>query len=69
MRNKFKRGQLVSIKGIGKCNGTQYKNVIGKVIGKDDFFLDYEIQFKNGSTDWFDEKYLRAKRKYTKKEK
>ena len=46
MRNKFKRGQLVSIKGIGKCNGTQYKNVIGKAIGKDDFFWIMKFNLK-----------------------
>jgi len=69
MHNKFKIGQLVSVNGIGKCNGKQYKNAIGKVISKDDFFLDYEIQFKDGSIDWLDEKDLRVKRKYTKKEK
>ena len=69
MHNKFKIGQLVSVNGIGKCNGKKYKNAIGKVISKDDFFLDYEIQFKDGSIDWLDEKDLRVKRKYTKKEK
>jgi len=67
--NKFKIGQFVYVRGIGKCNGKVYKHIIGKVIGKDSFFLDYEIQFKDGSTDWLDEECLEAKRKYNKKEK
>ena len=68
MFNKFKIGQLVYVRGIGKWNGKKYKHVIGKVIARDDFFLDYEIQFKDGTTDWLDEEYLEAKRNYKKKE-
>lgn len=63
MHNKIKIGQIVFVKGIGKCNGTQYNNAIGKVIGKDDFFLDYEIQFENGSIDWIDKEYIKKKEK------
>ena len=66
MFNKFKIGQFVIVNGIGKCDGKRYINEKAKVISKDDFFLDYEVKFSDGTTDWLDEKYIRKIRKYTK---
>lgn len=69
MHNKFKMGQFVHVRGIGKVDEKFYDNVVGKVIERDDFFLDYQIEFSNGTTDWVDEKYLKAIRKYRKRRK
>ena len=66
MFNKFKIGQFVLVTGIGKCEDKKYYNQKAKVIEKDDYFLDYKVEFSNGTTDWLDEKYLRKPRKYNK---
>ena len=44
--------------GIGKCNDKRYKNKIGKVICRDPFFFDYNIQFEDGTEDWIDDIYI-----------
>lgn len=59
MFNKFKNGELVIISGIGKCNKTVYVNIIGQVICRDPYFLDYNVLLENGKEDWFDAKYLK----------
>jgi hypothetical protein len=58
MFNKFKNGELVIISGIGKCNHDVYVNIIGRVICRDPYFLDYNVLLENGQEDWFDAKYL-----------
>ena len=44
MHNKFKIDELVIVNGIGKENGTIYKNRIAKVICRDPFYFDYNIK-------------------------
>ena len=44
MHNKFKIDELVIVNGIGKENGTIYKNRIAKVICRDPFYFDYNIR-------------------------
>lgn len=58
MFNKFKDGEIVIINGIGKCNNTIYVNVVGRVICRDPYFLDYNVLLEDGTEDWFDGKYL-----------
>ena len=43
MHNKFKIDEMVIVNGIGKENGTIYKNRIAKVICRDPFYFDYNI--------------------------
>lgn len=59
MFNKFKNGEVVIVEGIGKCKGTLYINIIGKVICRDPYYLDYNVLLEDGSEDWFDAKYLK----------
>ena len=58
MYNKFKDGDSVIVNGIGKCNDKRYKSKIGKVICRDPFFFDYNIQFEDGTEDWIDDIYI-----------
>lgn len=58
MFNKFKNGELVIVSGVGKCNNTIYVSVVGRVICRDPYFLDYNVILENGEEDWFDERYL-----------
>lgn len=58
MFNKFKNKSIVCVTGYGKCNSQQYKNKIGTIIGRDPYFLDYNIKFEDGTEDWIDEIYL-----------
>ena len=60
MYQKFKIGATVQVVGMGKEEPIRlYKYRFGRVLERDSFYLDYKIQFKNGSTDWFDAKCLR----------
>ena len=59
MFNKFKNGETVIVYGIGKCNDTIYLNIIGKVVCRDPYYKDYNVEFEDGTEDWFDAKYLR----------
>ena len=52
MHNKFKIDEMVIVNGIGKENGTIYKNRIAKVICRDPF------KFNDGTEDWIDGKCL-----------
>lgn len=64
MYQKFKKGTVVVVKGMGKEDPIRrYKYRYGKVVERDDFFHDYKIRFKDGTTDWIDEKYLRHAKK------
>mgnify|MGYP004490835247 FL=1 len=54
MYNKFKNNEIVMVTGFGKENGTYYEKKIAKVICRDPFFLDYNVRFKDGTTDWVD---------------
>ena len=56
MHNKFKIDEMVIVNGIGKENGTIYKNRIAKVICRDPFYFDYNIKFNDGTEDWIDGK-------------
>lgn len=58
MNNKFKINEIVLANGIGKENGTYYKDKIAKIICRDTFYFDYNIRFNDGTEDWLDEKYL-----------
>lgn len=58
MFNKFKNNEFVIVTGIGKCNGQKYINCVGRVVCRDPFFLDYNIEFIDGTEDWLDGKYL-----------
>lgn len=58
MHNKFKKGTIVVVNGVGKCNDKRYYNMIGIVIERDPFFKDYHILFEDGSKDWLDDKFL-----------
>lgn len=68
MLNKFKVNQTVHVNGFGKSENKYYKNKIGKVILKDNYFHDYLIRLNNNTEDWFNEKSLKKLRKYTRKE-
>ena len=59
MFNKFKNGSKVIINGTGLKSEKFYKNVPAIVIERDPYFLDYLVQLKNGTEDWFSPKYLR----------
>ncbi|MDO5555252.1 MAG: hypothetical protein Q4G09_00930 [Clostridia bacterium] len=66
MNNKFKINQKVLVNGYGKNENELYVNKKGKVIEKDDFFLDYNIAFSKIKSDWFNENCLKAIRNYKK---
>lgn len=59
MPNLFKKGHTVIVYGIGKENGTIYKNKSAIILERDVFFNDYHVQFKDGTQDWILPKYLR----------
>lgn len=59
MRNKFKRGDIVVVNGIGKKEDRVYINKRGSIIERDAFFLDYNVKFSKKEDDWFNERALR----------
>ena len=59
MFNEFKNGDKIFVAGIGEIDGKIYKNIPAKIIGRDPYFKDYLVQFKDGTEDWFLPKYLR----------
>lgn len=67
MFNKFKNGQRVIVKGYGKKNGWFYSRRVGTVVCRDPYFLDYEVEFNNGTVDWFDEECITEIKKGRKK--
>ena len=46
-----------------------YKYRYGEVIEKDAFFLDFKIQFRDGTTDWIDKENLIISKKYNERSK
>ncbi|MBO6232942.1 MAG: hypothetical protein J6I85_07015 [Clostridia bacterium] len=58
MFNKFKNNERVIVNGYGKNDGKLYKNVVGTVIWRDPFYLDYNIRFDDGTEDWLSPRAL-----------
>lgn len=58
MMNRYKKGELVVINGIGKLNGEENTNVIGIIKEKDYFFNEYLVEIPFGKEDWFKESNL-----------
>lgn len=58
MMNRYKKGELVIIDGIGKLYGEKNSNVIGIIKEKDYFFNEYLVEIPFGKEDWFKEKDL-----------
>lgn len=67
MFNEFKNGSRVIVNGTGQNSGKFYKNVPAKVIERDPYYLDYLVQFKDGTEDWIFPEDLR--KPYSKKRK
>lgn len=59
MFNKYRNGSEVIVNGTGQNDGKVYKNVSAKIIERDPYFLDYHVQFEDGTDDWILPKYLR----------
>lgn len=59
MNNKFKDKSQVLVNGIGEKDGKYYSNKIGTVIQRDPYYLDYLVEFEDGTEDWFLESALR----------
>lgn len=59
MNNKFKNGEKVFVCGPGEKNGKVYKNMSGRIIERDPYYLDYLVKLKNGTEDWFMQEHLR----------
>jgi len=58
MMNRYKKGELVVINGIGKLHGEENSNVIGIIKEKDYFFNEYLVEIPFGKEDWFKESDL-----------
>ncbi len=59
MFNKFKKGCKVIVYGPGQNDGKIYKNIPATVVGRDPYFKDYCVKFKDGTEDWILPQYLR----------
>ena len=59
MKNKFNKGELVVINGIGKDTGKEYINVFGFIEEKDYYFGQYKVNIMFDTSDWFHEKSLK----------
>lgn len=59
MMNRFKKGELVIINGIGKNTGEEYSNVLGIIEEKDYYFVQYKVNIMFDNFDWFHEKDLK----------
>ncbi len=57
MFNKYKIGQLVLCKGIGKNKKIEYCQKAW-IVEKDSYYKDYCVAFQDGSQEWFDEKNI-----------
>ncbi|MFR2788107.1 MAG: hypothetical protein ACLTBX_04890 [Clostridia bacterium] len=71
MKNKFRIGEIVIVKGIGKIFQSQYYG-LGIVIMKDYYYNEYLINMlSNGVEDWFKESEIEIvmDRKFKKKDK
>lgn len=58
MFSRFKKGEIVLVRGIGQNDKKCYNNVLAKVIERDPYYKDYLIQFEDGSEDWLIPRYL-----------
>ena len=58
MMNRYKKGELVIINGIGKLYSEENSNVIGIIKEKDYFFNEYLVEIPFGKEDWFKESDL-----------
>lgn len=58
MMNRYKKGELVIINGIGKLHSEENSNVIGIIKEKDYFFNEYLVEIPFGKEDWFKESDL-----------
>lgn len=58
MMNRFKKGELVIINGIGKNTGKEFSNVIGIIEEKDYYFVQYKVNIMFDTSDWFHERDL-----------
>ena len=56
--NRYKKGELVIINGIGKFHSEENANVIGIIKEKDYFFNEYLVEIPFGKEDWFKESDL-----------
>lgn len=56
MMNRYKKGELVLVNGIGKENEEKSINSIGIIKQKDYYFNNYYIKLFFGKDDWFKEK-------------
>ena len=65
MFNKFKKGEVIVVCGIGEKSGKFYYHKPGAIIERDPYYKDYLVKFKDGSEDWFTPQYLHEP--YTKK--
>lgn len=59
MMNRFKKGELVIINGIGKNTGKEYSNVLGIIEEKDYYFVQYKVNIMFDNSDWFHERDLK----------
>lgn len=58
MFSKFKKGERIVVCGFGKKSGKIYYRKSAIVKERDPYYKDYLVKFKDGSEDWFIEKYL-----------
>ena len=58
MMNRYKKGELVIVNGIGKLHSEENSNVIGIIKEKDYFFNEYLVEIPFGKEDWFKESDL-----------
>lgn len=58
MMNRYKKGELVVVNGIGKLHNEENSNVIGIIKEKDYFFNQYLVEIPFGKEDWFKESDL-----------
>lgn len=56
MKNRYKKGEIVIVNGIGKNSGKEYKNVIGVIEDKDYYFVQYKVNIMFDDSDWFHER-------------
>ena len=59
MKNHLYQNDIVIVNGIGKCDNKYYENIVGTVICRDPYFLDYNVKFEDNTEDWFDVKFLK----------
>ncbi len=58
MFSRFKKGEIVLVRGIGQNDQKCYNGILAKVIERDPYYKDYLMQFEDGSEDWLIPRYL-----------